>query len=67
MTENLEYAEQHLETIRRFGRFPGRNDALGRQSTQEEMNFLKDQKQGPCVSGNDTKIARYEQKSIFKA
>jgi uncharacterized protein (DUF924 family)/class 3 adenylate cyclase len=45
MAETLEYAKQHLETIRRFGRFPGRNDALGRQSTQEEMNFLKDQKQ----------------------
>jgi uncharacterized protein (DUF924 family) len=45
MAENLKHAEQHLETIRRFGRFPGRNDALGRQSTQEEMNFLEDQKQ----------------------
>ncbi len=43
-TEILEQAEQHLEIIRRFGRFPGRNDALGRQSTQEEMNFLIDQK-----------------------
>jgi len=41
MTETLEYAEQHLETIRLFGRFPARNDALGRQSTQGEMNFLK--------------------------
>jgi uncharacterized protein (DUF924 family) len=43
-TEILEQAEQHLEIFRRFGRFPGRNDALGRQSTQEEVNFLKDQK-----------------------
>ena len=43
-SEILEHAEQHLEIIRRFGRFPGRNRALGRQSTQEEMNFLKDQK-----------------------
>ncbi len=43
-TEILQHAEQHLEVFRRFGRFPGRNDALGRQSTQEEMNFLKDQK-----------------------
>ncbi len=41
--EELEYAEQHLETIRRFGRFPTRNQALGRQSTQEEMDFLRDQ------------------------
>jgi uncharacterized protein (DUF924 family) len=43
-TEALGHAEQHMEVIRRFGRFPGRNIALGRQSTQEEMNFLKDQK-----------------------
>ena len=42
--EILQYAEEHLEVFRRFGRFPGRNHALGRQSTQEEMNFLKDQK-----------------------
>jgi uncharacterized protein (DUF924 family) len=40
-SEILEHAEQHLEIIRRFGRFPGRNRALGRQSTQEEMDFLK--------------------------
>jgi uncharacterized protein (DUF924 family) len=42
--EILEQAEQHLEIIRRFGRFPGRNHALVRQSTQEEIDFLKDQK-----------------------
>jgi uncharacterized protein (DUF924 family) len=34
-------AELHHETIRRFGRFPGRNQALGRQSTKEEIEFLK--------------------------
>lgn len=49
MAEVLENAVQHLEVIRRFGRFPGRNQALGRQSTPEEMDllemdFLKDQK-----------------------
>lgn len=44
VAETRKHAEQHLEIIRRFGRFPGRNDALGRQSTQEEMDFLKDQK-----------------------
>jgi adenylate cyclase len=42
--EVLESAKQHQETIRRFGRFPGRNHALGRQSTQEEIDFLKNQK-----------------------
>jgi uncharacterized protein (DUF924 family) len=40
LAEVQEYADQHFETIRRFGRFPGRNDALGRESTQEEMEFL---------------------------
>jgi uncharacterized protein (DUF924 family) len=34
-------AEWHLETIRRFGRFPGRNQALRRRSTKEEIEFLK--------------------------
>ena len=42
--EVLKSAEWHLEIIRKFGRFPGRNRALGRQSTQEEMGFLKHQK-----------------------
>jgi uncharacterized protein (DUF924 family) len=36
-----ESAELHRETIRRFGRFPGRNQALGRRSTKEEIEFLK--------------------------
>lgn len=36
-------AEWHLKMIRRFGRFPGRNEALGRQSTKEEIEFLKGQ------------------------
>ncbi len=50
--ESLKSAEQHLETIRRFGRFPGRNHALGRRSTQEEMDFLNHQ-----VSAESAKIA----------
>ena len=39
--ENLEWARKHWEIIRRFGRFPHRNAALGRQSTPEEIEFLK--------------------------
>ena len=34
------WAEKHLVIIRRFGRFPHRNVALGRQSTAEEIAFL---------------------------
>jgi uncharacterized protein (DUF924 family) len=45
LAEVQEYAERHSETIRRFGRFPGRNRALGRQSTEAEIEYLEDQAQ----------------------
>ncbi|MGH8726305.1 MAG: DUF924 family protein, partial [Burkholderiales bacterium] len=35
------YAIAHRDIIRRFGRFPHRNAALGRSSTPEETEFLK--------------------------
>lgn len=35
-------AYRHCEIIERFGRFPHRNEALGRQSTAEELAFLKE-------------------------
>lgn len=35
-----EWAMKHLVIIRRFGRFPHRNAALGRESTTEEIAFL---------------------------
>lgn len=41
MAEYLNFAERHREIIRRFGRFPHRNATLGRQSTAEEIEFLK--------------------------
>ena len=39
--EGIAYAELHAEVIRRFGRFPHRNAALGRASTEEERAFLE--------------------------
>jgi len=36
----IEFAEKHRVIIARFGRFPHRNAALGRTSTQEELAFL---------------------------
>ena len=39
-TENLGYAEQHADIVRRFGRFPHRNHILGRETTPEEQAFL---------------------------
>lgn len=38
---DFEWARKHWEIIRRFGRFPHRNAALGRESTPEEIEFLK--------------------------
>ena len=38
---NLDFAIQHREQIERFGRFPGRNRALGRVSTSEERAALE--------------------------
>ena len=37
----LDYARRHREVIGRFGRFPHRNAVLGRASTPEETEFLK--------------------------
>ena len=39
--EDMRYAKRHYEIIARFGRFPHRNAILGRQSTAEEIEFLK--------------------------
>jgi uncharacterized protein (DUF924 family) len=38
----LEFAVRHRDIVRRFGRFPHRNDILGRESTPEEIEFLKE-------------------------
>ena len=38
--DGLKWAELHADIIRRFGRFPHRNAALGRASTPEERAFL---------------------------
>lgn len=36
----LRHAQQHLEVIARFGRFPHRNAILNRLSTPEELDYL---------------------------
>lgn len=38
---SLDFAKQHHAIIQRFGRFPHRNAMLGRDSTPEEIEFLK--------------------------
>jgi uncharacterized protein (DUF924 family) len=39
---SLGFARRHLEIIERFGRFPHRNDVLGRESTVAEQAYLVD-------------------------
>lgn len=39
---NVDYAIRHLKIVARFGRFPHRNEILGRPSTEEELAFLKE-------------------------
>jgi uncharacterized protein (DUF924 family) len=41
MADAMIYAIKHLEVIERFGRFPHRNKILGRETTPEEAEFLK--------------------------
>lgn len=38
--DNIKWADIHADIIRKFGRFPHRNDVLGRQTTAEEQAFL---------------------------
>ena len=37
----LDYARKHRDVVARFGRFPHRNTILGRPSTPDEIEFLK--------------------------
>ena len=39
--DNVKYAIGHRDIVARFGRFPHRNEVLGRQSTAEELDYLK--------------------------
>ena len=38
---NLDFEFRHKAIIERFGRYPHRNDILGRTSSEEEIEFLK--------------------------
>ncbi len=42
----VRWAERHRAAIRRFGRFPARNAALGRDTTAEETAFLAEHPAG---------------------
>jgi uncharacterized protein (DUF924 family) len=39
--DNDEHANDHRDIVARFGRFPHRNEVLGRDSTPDELDYLK--------------------------
>lgn len=39
---SLDYAKRHRDIVKKWGRFPHRNEILGRESTPEELAFLKE-------------------------
>lgn len=44
--QNLDFEIKHKVIIDRFGRYPHRNEILGRESTEEELQFLKEPNSG---------------------
>ena len=40
LVDNAKFAEHHRGIVQRFGRFPHRNAALGRESTPAELEYL---------------------------
>ena len=41
LASSLTYAKDHRDVIAAFGRFPHRNEVLGRESTEEELEYLE--------------------------
>jgi len=41
LEDNLHFEYRHKEIIDRYGRYPHRNDILGRPSTTDELDFLE--------------------------
>jgi uncharacterized protein (DUF924 family) len=40
LNDNARWAEHHRDIVKRFGRFPHRNEILGRESSAEEIQWL---------------------------
>ena len=55
--DNLLHARAHREVIRRFGRFPHRNEVLGRATTPDEAAFLEAGGYGSVVSALQARAA----------
>ena len=42
LEKRLKYEKMHMEILQQFGRYPHRNAILGRPSTKEEEEYLKE-------------------------
>jgi uncharacterized protein (DUF924 family) len=42
----VDHAEKHAAIVRQFGRYPHRNEVLGRESSEEELAFMKEKGRG---------------------
>ena len=43
---SLPHAQRHVDCVKQLGRFPKRNEALGRETTEEERLFLEKHPEG---------------------
>ena len=43
MEKRAKYEQMHRKIIEQFGRYPHRNEILGRKSTEKELEFLRNQ------------------------
>lgn len=41
LSDNAKFSEHHRAIVKQFGRFPHRNNILGRNSTKEEIEYLE--------------------------
>ena len=41
MEKRAKYEKMHRDIIEQFGRYPHRNEILGRKSTEKELEFLR--------------------------
>ena len=42
LEKRLKYEKMHMDILQQFGRYPHRNAILGRPSTKEEEEYLKE-------------------------
>ena len=54
---NLLHAKAHREVVRKFGRFPNRNEALARETPAAEAAFLKEGGYGATVEALKSAVA----------